>query len=92
MATGNDHQLNPQKARNRLRRAAGQLGGIEKMMDEGQDCTAIVTQLTAVRSSIDRLIGLVVADNLERCLLDEDVDADTRAAKVAQAINLIVKK
>lgn len=92
MATQHDHRLDPQQARNRLRRAEGQLRGIEKMLDSEADCTAIVTQLTAVRSSIDRLIGLVVADNLERCLLDDSEDATVRAEKVAQAIKLIVKK
>ena len=32
----------------RLRRAQGQIGGILKMIDEGRDCEAIVTQVAAV--------------------------------------------
>ena len=36
---------------NRLKRAEGQLRGIQKMIDEDQECIDIVTQLTAVRSS-----------------------------------------
>ncbi|HBY89706.1 MAG TPA: hypothetical protein DEO37_04600, partial [Aerococcaceae bacterium] len=30
------------------------------MMEEGKDCADIVTQLSAVRSSIDRAISLIV--------------------------------
>ena len=39
---------------NRLRRVEGQLRGIQKMIAEEKDCVNIVTQLSAVRSGIDR--------------------------------------
>ena len=40
----------------RLKRSEGQLRGIQKMMEEERDCVDIITQLTAVRSSVDRII------------------------------------
>ncbi|KHL04858.1 metal-sensitive transcriptional regulator, partial [Sinomonas humi] len=33
---------------NRLRRAQGQLAAVVRMIEEGKDCTAVVTQLSAV--------------------------------------------
>ncbi|MDO4964186.1 MAG: metal-sensitive transcriptional regulator, partial [Streptococcus gallolyticus] len=39
---------------NRLKRAEGQLRGIQKMIEDDKECIDIVTQLTAVRSSINR--------------------------------------
>ncbi|NCB80047.1 MAG: metal-sensitive transcriptional regulator, partial [Bacilli bacterium] len=42
---------------NRLKRAEGQLRGIQKMIDEEQECIDIVTQLSAVRSSINSIMG-----------------------------------
>lgn len=42
---------------NRLKRAEGQLRGIQKMIDEEQECIDIVTQLSAVRSSINSIVG-----------------------------------
>ena len=41
-------QIEPQdlkKARDRLVRAQGQIAGVVKMLDEGRDCTDILTQL-----------------------------------------------
>lgn len=42
---------------NRLKRAEGQLRGIQKMIEEEQECIDIVTQLSAVRSSINSMTG-----------------------------------
>ena len=41
------------------------LRGIQKMIQEEKECVDVVTQLSAVRSSIDRLMGLIVAENLK---------------------------
>jgi DNA-binding FrmR family transcriptional regulator len=75
---------------NRLKRADGQLQGVARMMADDAECRDVVTQLTAVRSSLDKLIGLIVAENLKDCLLNED--AAQREEKIDQAIKLIVRK
>ena len=49
---------------NRLKRAEGQLRGIQKMIEDEQECIDIVTQLTAVRSSINRTMGLVISNQI----------------------------
>lgn len=78
------------KMKNRLKRATGQLIGILKMMESGEECIDVVTQLTAVRSSLDSLIGLIVAENLKELLLDKEVT--DKEEKLEQAIKLIIKK
>lgn len=75
---------------NRLKRADGQLQGVLRMMQEEKDCIDIVMQLTAVRSSLDNLIGLIVAENLKSCLLSEDIEK--KEDKIEQAIKMIIKK
>ena len=49
--------LNKQQARtdilNRLRRAEGQLRGIQRMVEEGEDCLKIGQQFSAVRKALD---------------------------------------
>ena len=54
----------------RLKRSEGQLRGIQKMMEEERDCIDIITQLTAVRSSVDRIIELMITENLTTCIND----------------------
>ena len=77
---------------NRLKRAEGQLRGIQKMIEDEQECIDIVTQLTAVRSSINRTMGLVISNQITRALQDPNLDLDQQEEKLQQALDLIVKK
>jgi DNA-binding FrmR family transcriptional regulator len=38
---------------NRLKRAEGQLRGIQRMIEEGESCLPIATQMAAVRKALD---------------------------------------
>lgn len=79
------------KVTNRLKRIDGQLNGVLRMMDEGQDCQAIITQLSAIRSAVDRTIGVIVADNLVECLRTAETTNGDVSEVVQQAMQLIVK-
>ncbi|MFZ2964748.1 MAG: metal-sensitive transcriptional regulator [Rhodoglobus sp.] len=61
---------------NRLRRAQGQLSAVIRMIDEGQDCTSVVTQLAAVSSALDRAGFAIIASTLERCVKQDDPELD----------------
>ena len=76
---------------NRLKRSDGQLNGVLNMIEEGKDCADIVTQLSAVRSSIDRAISLIVAENLVECVQDNIKNGSTGEESVEQAIQLLMK-
>ncbi|MER2226198.1 MAG: metal-sensitive transcriptional regulator [Carnobacterium sp.] len=76
---------------NRLKRSDGQLHGVLNMIDEGKECADIVTQLSAVRSSLDRAISLIVAENLVECVQKNIKDGSTGEESIQQAINLLMK-
>ncbi|MFL2132836.1 metal-sensitive transcriptional regulator [Desemzia sp. FAM 24101] len=76
---------------NRLKRSDGQLHGVLKMIEEEKDCADIVTQLSAVRSSIDRAISLIVAENLVECVQVNIKDGHTGEESIQQAIQLLMK-
>ncbi|WP_320163166.1 metal-sensitive transcriptional regulator [uncultured Trichococcus sp.] len=76
---------------NRIKRAEGQMRGILAMMEDGKNCSDVVTQLSAVRSSIDRAMGIIVAENLVSCVNDQEKDGMSKEESVQQAINLLVK-
>ncbi len=79
------------KILNRLKRSEGQLRGIQKMISDGAECRDVVTQLSAVRSSIDRAIGIIVAENLVSCLSDDTLSEVEKDQKIQDAVSLIVK-
>ena len=80
------------KVINRLSRAEGQIRGIQKMINDDKDCMDVMTQLSAVRSSIDRVMGMVVANNLKDCVENPEGDPAAQLKKLKQAINMIIKK
>lgn len=61
---------------NRLKRAQGQLNAVIRMLEEGSDCRAVVTQLAAVSKAVDRAGFSIIATGLEQCLTKEDSTAD----------------
>ena len=56
----------------RLRRVEGQIRGIQRMLDEGQDCRAVVTQLSAAKTALDRAGYRLVAAGLRYCAANPD--------------------
>lgn len=81
-----------QKIVNRLKRAEGQMRGIQSMMLEGKECSEMMIQLAAVRSSIDNIMGIMAGENLKFCLENPLTDPVEQAEKVQQALTLIQKK
>ena len=77
---------------NRLKRAEGQLRGIQKMIDEEQECLDIVTKLTAVRSSINRTLGLVIGNKISQLMEHPEDNSEIQDAKIQQVLDMIVKK
>ncbi|GHG54401.1 hypothetical protein GCM10012320_25620 [Sinomonas cellulolyticus] len=61
---------------NRLKRAQGQLNAVIRMLEEGQDCKSIITQLSAVSSAVDRAGFAIIATNLEQCLTNPERGGD----------------
>lgn len=75
----------------RLRRIEGQVRGVLKMMDEQKNCKDVVAQLSAVRNASDRAIAQIVAENLQRCLLEEQATGGDTGKMVKEAVELLVK-
>ena len=76
----------------RLKRSEGQLRGIQKMIEEERDCIDIITQLSAVRSSVDRVIELLITENLMECINNPLQNPDEQKEKIEKAIKYIVKR
>ncbi|WP_280770023.1 metal-sensitive transcriptional regulator [Salipaludibacillus daqingensis] len=77
--------------KNRLKRVEGQVRGVLRMMDEEKDCKEIITQMTAIRSALDRATAYVVARNLETCLRKEAESDEEREEVIEEAIKMLVK-
>ncbi len=55
-------------AHRRLRRIAGQVEGIARMLDDGRECRDIVTQISAATKALEQVGFRLVASGLVYCL------------------------
>ena len=64
---------------NRISRAAGHLESIKKMVEEERDCGDVLIQLAAVRSAINNIGKIVLADHMEHCIAEALEHGDREA-------------
>ena len=57
---------------NRLKRAEGQMRGVQRMIEDGRDCEAILQQLTAVRSALHTASLALARAYATQCLVEAD--------------------
>jgi DNA-binding FrmR family transcriptional regulator len=74
--------------KNRIKRTQGQMQGVLQMMEDDCLCIDIVTQLKAIRSSIDKAIGILTTSNLIDII---EKNNDVKLVNINEAIDLIVK-
>jgi CsoR family transcriptional regulator, copper-sensing transcriptional repressor len=55
---------------NRLKRAEGQLRGVQRMVEEGETCAKVAQQLSAVRKALDSTYVRMTV-----CLVQQEVEA-----------------
>ena len=58
--------------RKRLRRAAGQVQAVERMLAEGRECRDVVTQLSAATKALEQAGFKLIAAGLTYCLENPD--------------------
>jgi len=58
--------------RKRLHRVAGQIDGIERMLDQGRECRDVVTQISAATKALEQAGFALVAAGLRYCVEHPD--------------------
>lgn len=76
---------------NCINRIQGQLNGVVKMMEEEKDCKDIITQLSASKGSIQRLMGIIISENLIECVKTAEENNESSQELINEAVNLLVK-
>ena len=59
-----------EQAEKRIRRIAGQVAGIERMIDADRYCVDILLQVAAVRAALDGMGKLLLRSHVETCVSD----------------------
>jgi DNA-binding FrmR family transcriptional regulator len=59
------------KLKHRLNRIAGQVAGLQKMVEDDRYCVDILTQVAAVRSALDALGVELLTRHIAHCVVDQ---------------------
>jgi DNA-binding FrmR family transcriptional regulator len=57
-----------EKLLTRLRKVAGQVAGIQRMVEEDRYCVEILHQVAAVEGALDRVGHLILSSHVETCV------------------------
>lgn len=73
----------------RVRRIRGQTEAIERALENGDPCIAILQQIAAVRGAANGLMGEMMEIHLKDELVVGETSEDQRAVRMAEVGNLI---
>jgi len=59
----------------RMKRAHGHLATVIRMLEDGEDCEDVLTQLAAVNKALSRSGFALVSTGLRQCIATEGVDS-----------------
>lgn len=74
---------------NRLKRLEGQIRGLQSMVESGQECEAVLTQIMAAKSALNQVGMHIIGHAMKECLIGEDVT--DRDELIDQAIQVFLK-
>ena len=72
------HHENTKYVQNRLARASGHLQHVRAMVDEGEDCSDVLMQLSAVIGALQSIAKGILKDHLDHCVVDAVPSGDTQ--------------
>ncbi len=86
-----DGQIEGRELISRLRRIEGQVRGLQRMIEEGQDCGDIITQLSAARSALDRVGFMILSHRMEECLQKRLEHGENAKESMQDAMRLFLR-
>ncbi len=73
----------------RVRRLQGQAVALEKALEKGEECVAILQQIAAIRGAANGLMAQVLEGHIREHLGAEDVPAMQRSADVEEVVTVL---
>ena len=77
------------KLKSRVRRIAGQIAGIQRMIDEDRYCVDVLNQISAVRSALDALGVELLSNHLESCVVGHGGASEHSKARPMKTAELL---
>ena len=79
------------KIKSRVNRIAGQVTGIQRMIDEDRYCVDILNQVAAVRSALDSLGVELLTNHLQSCVIGHGTGSEHDHAKCMSQDDMVAE-
>lgn len=77
----------------RLRRAEGQIRGIEKMVEDDRYCIDVITQISAAQAALDKVALQLMEDHAAHCVVGgPDELKDERTEELMGAVARLMRR
>ena len=84
---------NKEQVKNRLRRIGGQIGGIERMVEEERYCIDILTQISAAQAAIDKVALALLDEHTRHCVVGAKnaAEREEKTGEMMEAVGRLLK-
>jgi len=76
---------------NRVKRVEGQVKGIERMIEEEEFCGDILMQISAARSALNKVGGIILENYAKKCIVQKQNLLDQSDDALDELIDIILK-
>ena len=77
----------------RLRRIEGQVGGIERMVEDDRYCIEVLTQISAVQAALDKVALGLLDDHAHHCVVSgPESKKEARTEELMAAVGRLMRR
>ena len=77
----------------RLRRIEGQVGGVQRMVEDDRYCIDVLTQISAVQAALDKVALGLLDDHARHCVVGgPDSKKDERSDELMAAVGRLMRR
>ena len=77
----------------RLRRIEGQVGGIQRMVDDERYCIDVLTQISAIQAALDEVALGLLDDHAHYCVMGaKDTEREAKTEELMAAVGRLMRR
>ena len=90
---GAGYQATKPQLLHRLARIKGQVGGIERMVEQDRYCIDVLTQIAAIQAALDKVALGLLDGHARTCVLDSPTDQrEQRTTELMAAVGRLMRR
>src|SRR5471032_2462339 len=91
--TGRGYQASKAELLQRLARIKGQVGGIERMVEEDRYCIDVLTQISAIQAALDKVALGLLDGHARTCVLGAEAELqEERTAELMASVGRLMRR